>query len=63
MLNWMLWNKNDFKVSHRNQVNAPPNMKLMTSLMNFECQKCGIFVGLLYINKMKSLILLFLQLL
>ena len=23
MLNWMLWTKNDFKVSHRKQVNAP----------------------------------------
>ena len=48
MLNWMLWNKNDLKVSHRKQVNAPPNMKLMTSLMNFECQPCGIFEGLSY---------------
>ena len=35
MLNWMLWTKNDFKVSHRKQVNAPPNMKWMTSLIKF----------------------------
>ena len=27
MLNWMLWTKNDFKVSHRKQVNAHSNMK------------------------------------
>ena len=46
MLNWMLWTNNDFKVSHRKQANAPSNMKLVTSLMNFECQPCGIFEGL-----------------
>ena len=38
MLNWMLWTKNNFKVSHRKQVNAPSIMKLVTSLMNFGCQ-------------------------
>ena len=48
MLNWMLWTKNDFKVSHRKQVNAPSNMKLVISLMNFEYQPCGIFEGLSY---------------
>ena len=48
MLNWMLWTNNDFKLSHRKQVNAPSNMKLVTSLMNFECQPCGIFEGLSY---------------
>ena len=48
MLNWMLWTKNEFKVSHRKQVNYPSNMKLGTSLMNFECQPCGIFEGLSY---------------
>ena len=26
MLNWMLWTKNDLKIFHREQVNAPPNM-------------------------------------
>ena len=46
MLNWMLWTKNDLNIFHRKQVNAPPNMKLATSLMNFECQPCGIFEGL-----------------
>ena len=48
MLNWMLWTKNDFKVYHRQKVNAPSNMKLVTSLMNFKCQPCGIFEGLSY---------------
>ena len=44
----MLWTKNDLKIFHRKQVNAPPNMKLMTSLINFECQPCGIFEALSY---------------
>ena len=48
MLNWMLWNNNELKVSHRKQVNPPSNMKLVTSLMNFECHPCGIFEGLSY---------------
>ena len=48
MLNWMLWTKNYLKIFHRKQVNASPNMKLVTSLMNFECQPCGIFEGLSY---------------
>ena len=48
MLNWMLWKKNDLKVPHRKQVNDFPNMKLVTSLMSFECQPCGIFEGLSY---------------
>ena len=29
-------------------VNVSPNIKLVTSLMNFECQPCGIFEGLSY---------------
>ena len=48
MLNCMLCTKNDFKGSHRKQINAPSNMKLVTSLMNFECQSCGIFEGFSY---------------
>ena len=48
MLNWMLCTNNYFKVSHRKQVKAPSNTKLVTSLMKFECQTCGIFEGLLY---------------
>ena len=48
MLNQMLQTKNDFKVSHRKQVNAPSNMKLVTSLINFECHPCGIFEGFPY---------------
>ena len=43
MLIWMLWSKNDLNVSHRKQVNDPANMKLETSLVNFECKPCGIF--------------------
>ena len=48
MLNWMPWTKNGFKVSHRKQVNAPSDMKLVTSLMDFECQPCGIFESFSY---------------
>ena len=48
MLDWMLWTRNELKVSHRKQVNAPPNKKLVTFFMNFECQPCGIFEGLSY---------------
>ena len=43
VLNWILWTKNDLKIFHRKQVNAPSNMKLVTSLMIYECQSCGIF--------------------
>ena len=46
MLNWILWSKNDLQIFHRKQVNVFPNMKLVTSLINFECQPCGIFEGL-----------------
>ena len=48
MFNWMLWTNNEFKVYHSKKVNAPSNMKLVTSLMYFECQTCGIFEGLSY---------------
>ena len=48
MLNWMLYTRNYFKVSHRKQVSSPSNMKLVTSMMNFECQPCEIFESLLY---------------
>ena len=56
MLYWMQWTKNEFKVSyrknfnlsHRKQVKAPSIMKLVTSLMNFECQPYGIFEGFSY---------------
>ena len=47
-LSWMVWTNNDPKVPHREQVNDSPNMKLVTSFMNFECQPCGIFEGLSY---------------
>ena len=48
MLTWMLWTRNDFKISHRKKFNYPSNMKLATSLMNFQCQSCGMFEGLSY---------------
>ena len=51
MLNWMLWTKNDLQIFHRKHVNVSPNMKLVTSLINFECQTYGIFEGLSYHNE------------
>ena len=48
MLNWMIWTKNDLEIFHRKQVNVSPEIKLVTSFMNFECQPCGIFEGLSY---------------
>ena len=48
ILNWMLWTKNYLKAYHRKQVNAPSNMKLVTSLMHFECHPSGILEGLSY---------------
>ena len=45
MLNWMLWTENDLQIFHRKHVNVSPNRKLVTSLINFECQPCGIFEG------------------
>ena len=55
ILNWMLLNNNDLKVSHRKKFNALSNMKLVTSFMNFECQTCGIFEGFLYHQEDKSI--------
>ena len=43
LLNWVLWTNNDLKVSHRKQFSGPSNMKLVTSLVDFECQSFGIF--------------------
>ena len=43
MLNWVLWTKNDLQIFHRKHVNVSSNMKLVTSLINFECQPCGTF--------------------
>ena len=51
----MIWFNNDIKLSHRKQVNYPSNMKLVTSLMNFECQLCGIFEGFSYHKEDKSI--------
>ena len=55
MIIWVLWSKNDLKVSHRNKVNATSNMKLATSLMNFECRPCGIFGGFSYHQEYESI--------
>ena len=38
--------KNDLQIFHSKHVNVSPNMKLVTSLINFECQPCGISEGL-----------------
>ena len=35
IFNLMIWTKNDLKVPHTKKFNASPNMKLVTSLMNF----------------------------
>ena len=35
MLNWMLWNKNDLKIFHRKQVNAPPKYEVGDILYEF----------------------------
>ena len=35
-------------IFHRKHVNVSLNMKFVTSLINFECQPCGIFEGLSY---------------
>ena len=48
MMSWIILSKNDLKVSHGNQVNDPSGVSLATSLMNFECQPCGIFECILY---------------
>ena len=45
IINWMLFSKHDLRLSHRKQANAPSNMKLVTSLMDFKCQPYGIFDG------------------
>ena len=55
MLNWILWTNNDLKVPHSKKVSAFPNMKLVTSLMNFECQPCGIFEGFSYHQEDKAI--------
>ena len=55
MLIWILGSKNDLKVSHRKQFNSLSNMKVATSLMNFECHSCGIFEGFLYHQEDESI--------
>ena len=48
MIIWMLWSKIYLIVYHRKQFNAPSNMKLEKSLMNFECHTREIFEVLSY---------------
>ena len=48
MMSCMLFSNNELKVSHRKQVKAPSNMKLVITLTNFECQPCGLFQGISY---------------
>ena len=45
-MSWMILSKNNLRVSHRKQINDPSDVRLATSLMNFEFQPCGIFEGL-----------------
>ena len=63
MLNWMLWTKNYLKIFHSKQDNAPPKMELVTSLMNFNVNHVGYLKVYNIIKNMKSLVLLYLQLL
>ena len=63
MLNCMLWNKNDLKIFHRKHVNFPQNMKLVTSLIILNVNHVVYLKVCRNIKKMKSLILLSLQLL
>ena len=61
MLNWVICTKNDFKVFHRKQVNDPSNMKSVKSLNSFNVIHV-IYLKICHtIKKMKSLILLSLQ--
>ena len=55
MLIWMIWSKNYLKLSHRKQGNAPSNMKLAASSINFECQPWGIFKGVSYHQEYKAI--------
>ena len=57
MLIWMLGSKNDLKVSYSKHVKSPSNMKLATSLMNFECQPCRIFEGFSYHQEYEAIYL------
>ena len=59
----MLCNKNDFKVYHRKQVNAPSNMKLVTSLMDLNVSHVVYLTVYRTIKNMNPLILLSLQIL
>ena len=48
MIIWVLLSNNYIKVFQRNQVNAPSDVRLAKSLMDFEFQPCGIFEDLLH---------------
>ena len=51
----MLLSKNCIKLYHRKQVKVPSNMKLATSLMNFEFHPYGIFEGFSYHQEYESI--------
>ena len=61
MLSSMLWYKNDLKLSHRKQVNAPSNMKLATYWMIFIVRHVGYLKVFHTIKNMKPFLLLPLQ--
>ena len=46
MMKWILLAKKYISVSHRNKVNAHSDVRLATSLINFEFHTCGIFGGI-----------------
>ena len=58
MMLWMLFSNKYISVSHRNQLYAPSDLRLATSLMNLEFHPCGIFKALNNLNKFKLFILL-----
>ena len=43
---WILMSNKDLSISHRKKCYGPSYMRLMTSLMYFECHPCGIFESL-----------------
>ena len=55
MILWMLLSKTYISKYHRNQVNAPLNVRLATSLINFECQLCGILENIKQYQDVKSI--------
>ena len=63
MIIWILISRNDLKVSHMKQVNAPSNMRLATFLTDLNVKNVGYFKVFDTIKKMKPLLLLYFQIL